>query len=142
MDPGSESLVLDSRLEAIDLARRFARARAELAGFDADGVSAIELALTEALSNVIVHAYGGRPDGEIGLTITVDDSVLRLEVLDNGRPFDPEGYSPPDLSEPGRGGYGIMLIETLMDDVARERRPDGHTCLSLAKRRPPGVPHA
>jgi len=139
---GSDSLVLDSRLEAIDLARRFARARAELAGFDADGVSAIELALTEALANVILHAYDGRPDREIGLTITIDDSVLRLEVLDDGRPFDPEGYSPPDLSEPGRGGYGIMLIETLMDHVARERRPDGHTCLSLAKRRPPGVPHA
>lgn len=142
MDLGPNSLILESRFEAIDLARRFARARAQDAGFDADDVSAIELALTEALSNVIRHAYDGHPDREIGLTVTVEDSLLRLEVLDDGHPFDPEGYSPPDLSEPGRGGYGIMLIETLMDDVARERRPDGRTCLSLAKRRPSGAHHA
>jgi anti-sigma regulatory factor (Ser/Thr protein kinase) len=144
----SSSLVLESRLDAIDDARRWVRACADEAAIGdheaalrSDVVSAIELALTEVLSNVIRHAYDGRPDHEIDLVVQIDRFAIRLEVCDDGRPFDADAYRPPDLANPGRGGYGVMLIESLMDEVVRERLGDRGTRLSLVKRFESGAFH-
>ena len=52
---------------------------------------AIELALAEALSNVIRHGYGGAPDQEIRLALEVDAERLVVTVVDSAEPFAPAG---------------------------------------------------
>lgn len=135
----ADSLTICSRLECIDDARRWVAARVRAAGFGDDSVGELELALTEALANVIEHGYGGEPGEEIRVDITLDDERLHVRIRDWGRPSDPAKFGRRDLDDPGEGGYGVYLMEQLMDDVTREPQPDGGTLLTLTKtRKEPG----
>jgi anti-sigma regulatory factor (Ser/Thr protein kinase) len=130
-----DTLEIDSRLDAIDEARQWVSDRARQAGFGEDPVGEVELALTEALANVIEHAYKGDDSQRIVLAVAVEDGVLRVRVRDWGAYFDPASYRGRDLDDPGEGGYGVFLMSQLMDDVTREPQPDGGTLLTLIKAR-------
>ncbi|RME81513.1 MAG: ATP-binding protein [Caldilineae bacterium] len=129
--------VMQSRLDRIAEARRWATQQARAAGFDEDGVSAIELALAEALANVIEHGYQGDENQEIRLTLRIDDEKLTLTIRDFGQKFDPQSYSPPDLSNPSEGGYGVFLIHQLMDEVIYDTSLPQGMKLTLVRYRTP-----
>jgi anti-sigma regulatory factor (Ser/Thr protein kinase) len=129
----AETVTIPSRVECIDDARRWVTARAEGASVGRDAVADMELALTEALANVIKHAYAGRGDGEILVGAEVRGGAFAVSVRDWGIDADPSGFERRDLDDPGEGGYGLFLIEQLMDDVIREPQPDGGTLLTLVK---------
>lgn len=133
-EPLSGERTIPSRLPLIDDARRWLTEHSKAAGFDDEIVWEIELALTEALANVIEHAYGGEPDCEIRLSVEVDDECLRITIVDWGRAFDESSYAVPDLSEARASGYGVHLISQLMDEVLRQASP-GENRLSLVKYR-------
>jgi len=130
-----DKLTIDSRVQCIDDARRWVAARVRDAGFGEDPVGEIELALTEALANVIEHAYQGADSERIEVGVTVDDDTLQVCVRDWGRYFDPASYRGRDLDDPGEGGYGVLLMSQLMDDVTRAPQPGGGTLLTLTKKR-------
>jgi serine/threonine-protein kinase RsbW len=136
------SITIRSRVEEIDEARRWVTDRVREAGVGDDPVGEIELALTEALANVIEHSYAGAGDQEILVDVAVDDDALAVSVRDWGRAFDPGSYAARDLDDPGEGGYGVFLMEQLMDNVTREAQPDGGTLLTLTKSRKEGQHHA
>ncbi len=131
----TEKLVIDSRLDAVIRARHWAARRARAAGFDGDAVFAIELAVGEALTNAITHAYHGEAGHEIHLALTIDPDKLRLGIRDFGRKFDLSTYSPPDLDVPNEGGYGIFLMRQMMDEVIYDTSCNEGTCLELVKYR-------
>jgi serine/threonine-protein kinase RsbW len=128
-----ETLTIASRVEHIDEARLWVGERVRAAGFGDEPAGEIELALTEALANVIEHAYQGDGSQRIELTVAGDDGTLRIRVRDWGRYFDPASYRGRDLDDPGEGGYGVFLMSQLMDDVTREPQPGGGTLLTLIK---------
>jgi serine/threonine-protein kinase RsbW len=128
-----ETVTIPSRVECIDDARRWVAARAQTAQVEPDGVADIELALTEALANVIEHGYGGDGSHEICVGTEIEDGVVRVTVRDWGATADAKSFQRRDLDDPGEGGYGLLLIEQLMDDVRREVQPDGGTLLTLIK---------
>ena len=129
----TEKLVIESRLEATVEARRWTAKHARAAGFDADSVFAIELAVGEALANIIEHAYGAKPGQEIHLTLTIDASKLSLLVRDFGRKFDKATYQPPNFNIPKEGGYGVYLIRQMMDEVTYFNPKGQGTELNLVK---------
>ncbi len=130
-----DTFVLPTRLAAIDEARRWASGHAGRAGIDATTIGEIEVAMTEALSNVIRHSYDGRAGEPVQLAVEIDDDRFALEICDRGRAFDPERYRPPDLDAHGDGGYGVYLMEELMDDVIRSPLQDGGTRVTLVRHR-------
>jgi serine/threonine-protein kinase RsbW len=79
----------------------------------------IQLAAHEACTNIVNHAYGNSGEGRISIKLTLDftPSRLTIELQDEGRPFDPSEYSSPNLDEVRIHGYGLFLIENLMDSV-------------------------
>lgn len=83
--------------------------------------------LDEILSNVVRHGSPDRP-GSIEMTISAHDGLVRAEVADDGKPFNPLMAPPPDTSGPLEsrtpGGLGIALVRALTDDVRYERRGD------------------
>lgn len=132
--PGS--LVLPADLDRLGEARNWGRAQAETAGFTGGDLGEVEIALTEAVSNVIRHGYQGDPAGTLELHADTDDTDLVLRIVDHAPAFDPTAGEPVDLSQPRGGGYGLYLIEAVMDEVTWTRRPDGANELRLSRRRP------
>jgi serine/threonine-protein kinase RsbW len=133
--PVDDTFALPTALESIDDARRWASAGARLARLDAEAITELEIAMTEALSNVIRHSYDERPGEKILLTLRIDDERLELGIRDCGREFDADAYTAPDLDVPSDSGYGVFLMEELMDEVTRVPLDEGGTLVSLVRYR-------
>ena len=131
----SASFEIPSRTPAIDDARVWMSGHLRAAGASADLVWECELALTEALSNVIRHAYKGDGSRRVELALHVRDDQVTVEIVHHGEPFDPEAYRRPDLDAAAPGGYGLHLIRRLMDNVEQTEAPGSGTRIRLTKRR-------
>lgn len=112
-----DQIVINSDIENIADTRHWAAQHAKDAGFDEDAVFAIELAVGEAVTNIIRHAYDNQPGHKIHLSLTIDDAKFSLRIVDFGRKFDPTSQPPPNLDSPREGGYGIFLMKKVMDEV-------------------------
>lgn len=128
-------MVIDSNITNIADARHWAAQHAAAASFDKDAVFAIELAVGEAITNIIRHAYDGQPGHPIRLMLTIDNEKLSLSIVDFGRKFDPGNLPPPNLDTPREGGYGIYLIKKVMDQVTYDTSLPKGTQLELIKYR-------
>lgn len=129
--PATERLALTSELGRLGEARAWVAANATAAGFDDRDVLDLELVVTEAVSNVVRHAYGGEPGRPIELGFAAGAGEVRIRVRDWGGPFR-DGGGPR-----GDGGYGLGLIADLVDTVERTALADGNV-LELVKRRAGG----
>ncbi len=93
-------------------------------GFSDEEILDAELAVDEAVTNVIEHGYRGE-GGSIDLivSVSIDEVVIRLE--DTAPPFDPTSTAPAiiegDLEERPTGGLGVHLIKEVMDVLSYER---------------------
>ncbi len=99
----------------------FVRKGTHEAGFDTAASYHIELALDEAVTNVIEHAYGGEGNGEIELEYLIEPKRLTFLIRDHGQPFHPEDVNDPKIDAPlgdRKGhGLGLYLVKCLMDEV-------------------------
>ena len=94
-------------------------------------VSDIELALTEACTNVLKHAAGTHEDYEVA--VEVDESKCAIRVVDTGRGFDTEAWPDDRDGFPLEGGRGIELMRALVDDLHFVSRPHEGTAVYLEK---------
>ena len=102
-----------------------------------DQKSSIEIALTEAVNNVVEHAYAATKQGQVTVTCSVSEAVVTLSIQDTGPFFDPNAHtvdSAPDL-DVGRhdlpeGGFGWLLIRQLADRMTYARKGK-ENCLTL-----------
>src|SRR3954447_25714230 len=134
-----DTFALPTTLASIDDARQWVSGHARLAHLDAEAIAELEIAMTEALSNVIRHSYDERPKEQVLLSLHIDDDKLELGIRDRGRPFDTDAYLPPDLDVPSDSGYGVFLMEELMDEFTRLPLDEGGTLVSLVRyRKEPG----
>ena len=101
----------------------------------------MNLALEEALVNVINYAYPEGTSGLITLDITTsadaDGRHITLTLSDSGAPFDPTARPEADVSDNidtrREGGLGIFFYTNLMDSVSYRRSDDGRNILSMSK---------
>lgn len=109
-------------------------------GVPADALHDVRLAMEEVVDNIVRHAYTDTAEHLIAVRMTRGDGGMILEVQDDGRPFNPEKYPPPDLSVPLEertpGGLGVFLARSVMDSV-EYRREGGKNILTLRKSLPP-----
>ena len=104
--------------------------------FARDEIDRMVLAVDEACSNVIRHAYANRPDERIILTFIVRSDQLEIQIRDFGSPRDPAGFKSRDLSDIRPGGLGIHFIKSAMDEVRYELPEAGGMLLRMLKFRP------
>lgn len=97
----------------------------------------VGIALDEIVSNIVYYAYGPE-GGEIEITLDVDPDSFEFHVIDEGVAFNPLTAKEPDVTLPAEerkiGGYGIFIVQTIMDDV-RYRRDAIKNILSFKKKR-------
>lgn len=100
-------------------------------------VNDLNVALDEALSNIIAYGYEPGERGDITVRLTSAAGKIVVEIEDAGRPFDPLQAPAPDLSgslhERIVGGLGIHFIKNLVDEVTYGRIAE-HNRLRLSKR--------
>jgi anti-sigma regulatory factor (Ser/Thr protein kinase) len=96
----------------------------------------IRLAVDEAVTNIITHAYKST-GGNIHIACARENEMIVITIEDEGSPFDPTKYPPPDLSTDLEhreiGGLGIYFIGKVMDTVTY-RREGGSNVLMMMKR--------
>jgi serine/threonine-protein kinase RsbW len=114
-------MTIKSRTENLEKVRKFVADAAAKFGFDKEAVSNIVLAVDEACTNVIRHAYANAPDKEIWIAIDLKNGRFEVKVADTGRSFDPDTVPPPNVREFLRqgktGGFGIYLMRRMVDEV-------------------------
>ncbi len=134
---GRAHLEICSRLDALREARQFVRRvcrhTAAPALSEAD-VAALELAVNEAASNIITHAYHGRSDGTIQIDADIFPDHVTIHLRHLGDPFEPERVRPPAFDGSRESGFGCYLIAQCVDEVAYYRDEHGRHCIALTKR--------
>lgn len=116
----------------------FVRKVATDAGFESFAVYSVEMAVDEACSNIIEHAYGGEGRGNIRCTCWVTNEALTVSLQDTGRSFDPSTVDKPNLSsnleERQAHGLGLYFIRQWMDDVQFELNGRQNTLIMVKHR--------
>ena len=96
----------------------------------------INLALEEAVSNVMLYAYPGS-SGQVLVEAEHSAEQITFTISDSGIPFDPTAQTEPDLTlsaeERPIGGLGIHLVRQIMDSIHYERK-DNRNILTLTKK--------
>jgi serine/threonine-protein kinase RsbW len=86
----------------------------------------MELAVQEACTNIVDHAYDGQHEAHIlvHMSLASNPGRVTVDLYDSGRPFDQSEVEETDLDEPHIHGYGLFLMRALADDVQYERAED------------------
>lgn len=86
------------------------------------------IVLGEVLNNIVEHAYRGRTDGVIELSLAFDADGISIKTRDEGRPMPRavfQGASLPDATDEvddlPEGGFGLFLVHALAQDMTYER---------------------
>ena len=119
--------------------RAFVRACAQNAGFDADAVADIELAVGEAATNAILYGCADCPAEAAWITVIAGgangEAVFFVEVWDPGAGFDPHQVNSTTSDDMDAvGGRGLPLMGALMDHVALHHEPERGMCVRLERR--------
>ena len=108
-------LTVPGRFEYLAQIADFVRLTAQAAGWDEDETFRVQMAVDEACSNVIEHAYGANAQGEIQISCCVQEQGdLVISVRDTGRPFDPTSVPEPpigaEVENLSEGGLGLYFM--------------------------------
>ena len=129
-------LEIRSDLRDLRRAREFVRDFCRLIPeglLDQDDVAELELAVNEAASNIMKHAYHGRADQRIQLEAEMVPGRVSIRLHHLGDSFDATTVSPPALDGSRESGFGIYLITKSVDDVRYSRDERGRNCITLVK---------
>ena len=120
-------------------------------GFPDDEVAKVEMAVDEACSNIVEHAYADRKKAEatekgwqwnqtdpaICLEVRTENDRLVIEIKDHGQRFDFSAYRPNDIEQRVRqmqtGGYGVAIMREFMDEVQYSSSDAAGNTLRLVK---------
>ena len=132
----SRSITLPNDVEAVPRLATFVEGVAEELAFDSATTMNLNLAVEEAVVNVMNYAYPKDVKGNINIQACANDIRLKFTITDSGVPFDPTAVRDADVSLSAEqrpiGGLGIYMLRRLMDSINYEY-VDGHNVLTLRK---------
>lgn len=117
------SLVIPAKAEYIALGRLALTGLLRSQAVEPEVVADVKLALTEACSNSIRHAYADGRAGQVEIRYELAGDELVIEVWDEGDGFDPDRLAGPD--ELDEGGLGIAIIRAVTDELSIGPREAG-----------------
>ena len=131
------SITLTNDIDEIHKLGDFIDQVCEVASFNPSTIMQMNLAIEEAVVNIMNYAYPQGTTGNINVEARLSDSSLVFVISDTGKPFDPTTQGEIDITLPAEerpvGGLGIHLIRQLMDSVNYEYI-DSHNILTLTKK--------
>ena len=135
--PKKISKSFPSRTEQLLEVREYVSGAAREFGFEDEDVANIALAVDEACTNIIKHAYQFARDKQIHITVIRSSDEFEVRITDEGRSFDPATIRTPDLKQHlahyRKGGLGVYLMRRLMDAVEYNIRPGNRNEVRMVK---------
>jgi len=134
-----KNISLINDITQVPLLTEFVENTCKSVGFDPATTTSINLAIEEAVVNVMSYAYPAGTKGNINIDAIANQVRLKFVISDNGVPFDPTVVADADttlsVEERNIGGLGIFLVRQIMDSVNYERIA-GFNVLTLRKNIP------
>lgn len=131
-----EEINVRATVDAIEQVAIFLETSLEKADISMIDSSRIQLAVEEAVTNVVTHGYEG-DGGEVTVRCLIDGDLITITIMDSGYPFDPTTIPPADVTADidhrNIGGLGVHLIRSVMDEVSYQRSGDKNQ-LTMSKR--------
>ncbi|CDH89798.1 anti-sigma F factor [Clostridium botulinum B str. Eklund 17B (NRP)] len=131
-------------LEFVSKSQNEAFARVAVAAFIAqldptiDEISDVKTAVSEAVTNSIIHGYENKEDGVIKIEVEICDGEVTIEITDNGKGIEdiPKVMEPLYTSRPDleRSGMGFTVMETFMDGLLVESEKEKGTRVRMKKK--------
>jgi serine/threonine-protein kinase RsbW len=133
----ARSIRIESRTERLIAVREFISEAARSFGFADEEVSKIALAVDEACTNVIKHAYKFDPTKTLTIKVKPHEKEFEVVISDHGNHFDPDAIKLPNMKEYlthfRHGGLGVYLMKSLMDRVEYNIQPGKKNEVRLVK---------
>jgi serine/threonine-protein kinase RsbW len=125
-------LMIPAKAEYIMLGRLALTSLSRVRELSDEELSDLKLALTEACTNAVQHAYGNG-DGVVQISYELHRDRFVIEVADNGEGFAPPPASAGDIEALSEGGLGIAIIRALSDELEIGERRGGGSTLRFVK---------
>lgn len=136
--PQNFSLRVNSRVERLAEIADFIADAACACGLNEDQTYEVQMAVDEACTNVMEHAYRGKPEGTIDIVCVKRSNDFVVTIQDFGVRFDPRKVESPKTSDPLSkrriGGLGLFFMRKLMDCVEFDFSPGRGNRLTMTKR--------
>ena len=131
-----KNLILPNDVQEVPKLAAFVDEVCEAVGMDMSTTMQMNLAIEEAVVNVMEYAYPAGTKGEVRIEATMHDTYVEFIITDDGKPFNPTEKGDVDTTlsaeERSIGGLGIMLVKHYMDDTIY-KYVDGQNVLTLRK---------
>jgi serine/threonine-protein kinase RsbW len=124
-------LIIPAKAEYITLCRLALTGISRLRPVSDETLADLKLALTEACSNSVRHAYDNA-DGQVEISYRLGPDSLEIEVSDEGAGFEPTA-EPPAAEDLSEGGLGIAIIRAVADELEIGPREGGGSRLRFVK---------
>jgi serine/threonine-protein kinase RsbW len=129
----SVRLTIPAKAEYITLGRLALTAIARVQPLSEETLSDLKLALTEACTNSVRHAYRQGREGVVEIVYQLAPDRLVVEVTDDGEGFRPDEVQPGGNGDLSEGGLGIAIIRAVADEVEIDERETGGSRLRFVK---------
>jgi serine phosphatase RsbU (regulator of sigma subunit)/anti-sigma regulatory factor (Ser/Thr protein kinase) len=132
------TMEIRSELERLDEVRSFVRGvcrGGDYPPLSPERVYLLELAVTEAASNIMLHGYRGESDHWIRVEGEVSEECVLIRFVHSGEPFDPTSVPEPVFDGTREGGYGVYLIDQCVDEVFYVNNGRGINAITLIQKR-------
>ncbi|MDD4601833.1 Anti-sigma F factor [bioreactor metagenome] len=128
-------MTFDSLSENVGIARLTAAAFAAQLDFTINEIEEIKVAVSEAISNSVIHGYGN-DSGDVELVMKLYDDRVEYIVIDKGRGIEDieQARQPSYSSDPERMGLGFVFMETFMDELVIETELQKGTIVRMIKK--------
>jgi len=117
-------LSIPSSTRYLEKVRRFVETHTVEAGFSLESVEQFKVAVDEACTNVIKHAYSGDETRVLDISVILEGNQCTIRIRDDGYSFKPSEYAEPNIFELAKkrhaGGFGVHIMRRLMDRVEYE----------------------
>ena len=126
------SLNLPKDETSVPVVRRISREALSSLGVDDTCISEIEVALSEACTNVLKHVEGTEEAYEV--KVEVNESLCEIRVIDTGMGFDHDAEGRSHADHTAEGGRGIFLMRAMVDKIEFTSAPESGTVVRLTKK--------
>ncbi len=140
-EPHRQTMAITNDLGALARVRELVKSGVEEGGFPLQYLNRLQIAVDEAVTNIIEHGYAEQPPGRatIELVLTVDRDAFRMVIEDYGQRFDLDEVCEVDIQRHvqagNRGGLGVFLMRKIMDLIEYHAETGKKNRLVLVKYR-------